>query len=88
MRGRLRVFQLAKIIDADPKRLADYLGKKDEKISSYMSPVQNNSFIFLKATSPPTAKLSVAVKERLSVVQSEQAKVILGVKVAIRFFIF
>ena len=48
MRGRLRVFQLAQIISADPKRLADYLGKKDEKISSVMSPILNNSFGFLK----------------------------------------
>ena len=47
-RGRLRVFQLANIIGADAKRLADYLGKKDEKISSVMSPILNNSFSFLK----------------------------------------
>jgi hypothetical protein len=48
MRGRLRVFQLANIIGADAKRLADYLGKKDEIITCVMSVLSPYMYLHFK----------------------------------------
>ena len=50
MKRKLRVFQLAIIIGADPKKLEEYLSKwdTDKSICSKLSIIDNKSFRFFK----------------------------------------